>query len=76
MGPAPRVHVYEHGHQPLMYIRVDGEWRFATVRARHTWPDERVAYQVDLQLTGPGGIVGSYSRTYWWSESAMRPIRR
>ena len=74
MGPPPRVHVYEHGKEPLMRIRVQGTWHTCTVRARHDWPDGRVAYQVDIRLV-TDGAEGTVSRTYWWNPDTMRPVR-
>lgn len=86
-GPEPQVTAYLPGHRPLLRVRIDGEWRTATVRARHDYPPGdypnagRVAYQVDIRLPAKPGYpddpraMETYSRTYWWDPAAMRAVR-
>lgn len=72
MGPPPRVRSWPPGKQPNMRIRVDGQWRRASVRQRQDWGDGRVRVLCDVWL--PDGIGGDSAvvRGYWWDAAAMR----
>jgi hypothetical protein len=72
MGPAPRVRTWPAGEQPALDIRIDGEWRHASVLARHDWPDGRVSYQVELRLPDVADGTSAVVRAYWWDPAAMR----
>ncbi|MEU5976337.1 hypothetical protein [Streptomyces sp. NPDC047315] len=73
--PGPDVLVYPPGQQPTLWVYTQGGWKRAHVHARQTYRDRtyagRVAYQVELQLTGEDGIIGTYARSYWWGQPAV-----
>lgn len=72
LGPAPRVRIWPPGEQPAMQVRVDGEWRHASVLARHDWADGRVSYQCELRLPDRADGTSAVVRGFWWDAAAMR----
>ncbi|MGP4001411.1 hypothetical protein [Streptomyces sp. 8N706] len=61
--PEPEVTCYPPGQAPGLAVYVQGRWRYAIVRMRHTWADGRVAYHVSIRLPWPSEC--SYARAYW-----------
>ncbi|MFW6724752.1 hypothetical protein ACHZ98_32340, partial [Streptomyces sp. MAR4 CNY-716] len=61
-------------HPPRLLVRADGDWRIATVMARHDWPDGRVGVQVTIRLPAAdlGGMLQTFCRTYLWDRRAMQ----
>ncbi|GGX55600.1 hypothetical protein [Streptomyces noursei] len=64
-GEAPTVWSWPAGDRPALRVLIDGQWVYTPVRARHTWPDVRCAYHVDLVLPGETSAV---HRAYWWPQ--------
>ncbi|MFI2078454.1 hypothetical protein [Streptomyces triculaminicus] len=68
-GPPPQVHSWPPGKRPALRLYVGGRWQYCPVHMRLTYPDGRVAYQVDVHIQSDT----SYSiRTYWWDSEIMR----
>lgn len=68
-GARPRITRWRR--RPRLEVRVAGQWRLATVLARHDYPGGSSAYQVEITL----GDTGAASiRTYTWDPRAMRPV--
>ncbi|MEW1551976.1 hypothetical protein [Streptomyces tsukubensis] len=76
-GPGPvNVVLYQRGRLPGLWVYTRGEWRRGWVVMRHDYPDRRYTYHVELTLTDENGIPGTYSRTFWWGQDAVRVLRR
>ena len=67
--------VFPYGREPLLWVRTGGAWRWAIVRAKHTYADGRVAVQTEVTMPTPDGPDGNFVRTYWWNPDRMRVIR-
>ncbi|WP_125935267.1 hypothetical protein [Streptomyces sp. WAC 06738] len=75
-GRPPRVRVYPARHPPRLLVRTEGDWRTATVMARHDWPDGKIGLQVTIRLPAPDldGMLQTFCRTYRWDRRTMRLI--
>lgn len=56
--PRPEVRVYPRVGRPILWVYVQGAWRFAPVTARHDWADGRIVYQCEVRLRGVSGQSG------------------
>ncbi|MGP4003509.1 hypothetical protein [Streptomyces sp. 8N706] len=70
--PEPEVTCYPPGKAPGLAVYVQGRWRYALVRMRHTWADGRVAYHVSIRLPRPSEC--SYARAYWWDQPGVQQV--
>lgn len=72
--PPPRSRTWPPGQQPRLRIRIDGQWRRATVIARQDWADGRIRVLCDVWLPDPGigGALTARSQAYWWDARVMR----
>lgn len=68
-GPQPHVLVYQPAGRPGLWIYVAGQWRGASVYARHDAPGY-TAYQVEIQLNPQGSTCCKYR---WDGAVAVRP---
>ncbi|GAA2666644.1 hypothetical protein GCM10010400_29080 [Streptomyces aculeolatus] len=73
MGRPPRVRIYSTRHPPRLLVFTDGDWRPASVMARHDWPDRTVSLQPTIRLSAPdlGGRIETFCRTYRWDARVM-----
>jgi hypothetical protein len=55
-----------------MRIRVDGQWRRASVRQRQDWADGRIRLLCDVWMPDGIGGTSAVARGYWWDSSSMR----
>jgi hypothetical protein len=67
----PKVTVYRYPH-PLLWVYLETGWVLATVRARHDYPNDLVAYQVELAQPNDDGTTSRVSRTYAWGRDNLR----
>lgn len=71
--PEPVVWLWPRVGRPALWVWSHGAWRWAPVVARQDWPDGRVAYQVEVDLTGSTSVT---CRTYWWPHEGLRVAHR
>ncbi|MCX4666531.1 hypothetical protein OG453_07585 [Streptomyces sp. NBC_01381] len=57
-----RTDVYSTGHEPAAWVWSDGAWHWASIRARHCYPDG----SVELQVRVPQDSASLGERTYRW----------
>lgn len=69
-GPTRR-HSWPTGAGPRLEIRIDGQWRAATLITREDRTDRSVLVHVDIHLPG---YVGEVRRTYTWDAAAIRQV--
>lgn len=61
-----RTDVYPDRHEPAAWIWIDAAWRWATIRARHAYPDGVAELQVRVTGDAPG-----HERTYRWGPGVL-----
>lgn len=54
-----------------MKVWSKGDWRLATVLARHDWPDGQVIYQMAYD---PGETTFTFIRSYRWPQPGLRLV--